>query len=54
VIVALIFHIIFTVMALCYLSRQLRSHGLAILALAKALTLVAEAKKRLEDQQKWN
>jgi len=51
--VALIVHIILTTMALCHLSKQLRSHGLAILALAKALTLVIEHRQKQEDRE-WN
>jgi hypothetical protein len=51
--VALVVHIILTTWALCHLSKQLRAHGLAIVALAKALTLVIERKKKEEDQ-KWN
>jgi hypothetical protein len=56
VIVGLVLHILFTTFALCYLSKQLRAHGLAIVALAKALTLTIEAKKRLEsrEDERWN
>ena len=49
---ALLVHIILTTMSLCYLSKQLRAHGLAIVALAKALTLTIERKQK--EEQKWN
>ncbi len=47
-IIGLILHIVLTVMALCYLSRQLRAHSLAILAMAKAMVLLAEKSKHAE------
>lgn len=52
----LVFHIIFTVLSLIYLQRQLKAHRAALIALAHALRLMAEkqVEQKVSREGEWN
>ena len=54
-IIALIVQIIFTTFGFIYFERKLKAYGLAIVALAEALRLLAERQVKRERQEaEWN